>query len=51
MASEDVVAWDEEEKFSEWAWLDQNFAEQQDLLDTCPSLCDVKKIIEDKGDL
>lgn len=51
MASEDVIAWDEEEKFSEWCWDDESFAEHQDLLNGYPFLHEVKEIVEDTGDL
>lgn len=51
MASEDVLAWDDDEKFSEWCWDDENFAEQQDLLNAYPFLLDIKEEVEDKGDL
>lgn len=51
MASQDILAWDEEEKFSEWGWDDESFAEQQDLLNGFPFLQSVKEVIEDEGDL
>jgi len=51
MASEDVLAWDDEEKFSEWCWDDESFAEHQDLLNSYPFLNTVEIVIEDEGDL
>ena len=51
MASEEVIAWDEEEKFSEWGWNDESFAEHQDLLNGFPFLNDIKQVVEDEGDL
>ena len=51
MASEEVLAWDEEEKFSEWGWDDESFAEHQDLLNGFPFLDDIKEVVEDEGDL
>jgi hypothetical protein len=51
MASEEVLAWDEEEKFSEWGWDDESFAEHQDLLNGFPFLNDIKEVVEDEGDL
>ena len=51
MASEEVIAWDEEEKFSEWGWNDESFAEHQDLLNGFPFLNDIKEVVEDEGDL
>jgi len=51
MASEEVLAWDEEEKFSEWGWDDESFAEHQDLLNGFPFLNDIKEFVEDEGDL
>ena len=51
MASEDVLAWDDEEKFSEWRWDDESFAEHQDLLNAYPFLNTVEIVIEDEGDL
>jgi hypothetical protein len=51
MASEDVLAWDDEEKFSEWCWDDESFAEHQDLLNAYPFLNTVEIVIEDEGDL
>jgi len=51
MASEEVLAWDEEEKFSEWGWDDESFSEHQDLLNGFPFLNDIKEFVEDEGDL
>jgi hypothetical protein len=51
MASEEVLAWDEEEKFSEWGWDDESFAEHQDFLNGFPFLNDIKEVVEDEGDL
>lgn len=51
MASEDVLAWDDEEKFSEWCWDDESFAEHQDLLNAYPFLNTVEIVIEDKEDV
>ena len=51
MASEEVLAWDEEEKFSEWGWDDESFARHQDLLNGFPFLAEIKEIVEDEGDL
>jgi len=51
MASEDVLAWDDEEKFSEWGWDDESFAQHQDLLNAYPFLNDIKEVVEDTGDL
>jgi len=51
MASEEVLAWDEEEKFSEWGWDDESFAEHHDLLNGFPFLNHIKEFVEDEGDL
>tara|TARA_B110000858_G_scaffold40443_1_gene45954 strand:- start:90 stop:1061 length:972 start_codon:yes stop_codon:yes gene_type:complete len=51
MASEEVIAWDENEKFSQWCWDDESFAEHQDLLNGHPFLESVKEIVEDEGEL
>ena len=51
MASEDVLAWDDEEQFSEWGWDDESFAQHQDFLNAYPFLNDVKEVVEDTGDL
>ena len=51
MASEEVVAWDDNEEFSQWCWDDESFAEHQDLLNGHPFLESVKEIVEDEGDL
>lgn len=51
MASEEVIAWDDEEKFSEWGWDDESFAEQQDLLNGYPFLQNVEIVVECTDDL
>jgi len=51
MASEEVVAWDDNEEFSQWCWDDESFAKHQDLLNGHPFLESVKEIVEDEGDL
>jgi flagellar basal body rod protein FlgC len=51
MASEEVIAWDDNEQFSQWCWNDESFAEHQDLLNGYPFLESVKKIVEDEGEL
>ena len=51
MASEEVIAWDENEQFSQWCWDDESFAKHQDLLNGYPFLESVKEIVEDKGEL
>lgn len=51
MASEEVIAWDENEQFSQWCWDDESFAEHQDLLNGYPFLESVKEIVEDEGEL
>jgi hypothetical protein len=51
MASEEVVAWDDNEEFSQWCWDDESFAEHQDLLNGHPFLESVKEIVEDEGEL
>jgi len=51
MASEEVIAWDEDEQFSQWCWDDESFAEHQDLLNGYPFLESVKEIVEDEGEL
>jgi len=51
MASEEVIAWDEDEQFSQWCWDDESFAEHQDLLNGYPFLESVKEIVEDQGEL
>src|SRR5210317_1101150 len=48
MASEDVIAWDEEEKFSEWGWDDEGFAEYDDIIRELPELSEVQEIIEEE---
>ncbi len=51
MASEEVIAWDDNEKFSQWCWDEESFAEHQDLLNGYPFLESVKEIVEDEGEL
>lgn len=51
MASEEVIAWDENEQFSQWCWDDESFANHQDLLNGYPFLESVKEIVEDEGEL
>src|SRR5210317_19747 len=48
MASEDVIAWDEEEKFSEWGWDDEGFAEYDDIIRELPELSEVQEIVEEE---
>jgi len=48
MASEDVIAWDEEEKFSEWGWDDEGFAEYDDIIRELPNLSEVQEIVEEE---
>ena len=48
MVSNEVLAWDEEEVYSEWAWDDEGFADHQDLLNAFPFLESVKEIIEEE---
>jgi hypothetical protein len=51
MASEEIIAWDDEEKFSEWGWSEESFAEHQDLLNAYPFLETVEIIVEDEGEI
>jgi hypothetical protein len=51
MASEEAVAWDDEEVLSEWGWDDESFAEQQDLLNGYPFLQQVEVVVEDSDEL
>ena len=48
MASEEAIAWDDEELLSEWGWDDENFAEQQDLLNAYPFLNQIKLVVEEE---
>jgi hypothetical protein len=48
MASEEAIAWDDEELLSEWGWDDENFAEQQDLLNAYPFLNEIKLVVEEE---
>jgi len=43
-----VLAWDEDEVYSEWTWDDEGFAEQQDLLNAYPYLTEVKLVVEEE---
>ena len=47
MASEDVVAWDDEEKFSEWAWDDEGFADHEEVMLEYPEFAQVSEVIEE----
>jgi hypothetical protein len=48
MVSNEVLAWDEEEVYSEWVWDDEGFADHQDLLNAFPFLESVREIIEEE---
>jgi hypothetical protein len=48
MVSNEVLAWDEDEVYSEWTWDDEGFAEQQDLLNAYPYLTEVKLVVEEE---
>ena len=48
MASEEAIAWDDEELLSEWGWDDDSFVNQEELLGISPSLGSVKEIIEEQ---
>ena len=48
MVSNEVLAWDEEEVYSEWVWDDEGFADHQDLLNAFPFLESVKEIVEEE---
>ena len=48
MVSNEVLAWDEEEVYSEWSWDDEGFAEHQDLLNACPFLTEIKLVVEEE---
>lgn len=47
MVSNEVLAWDEEEVYSEWAWDDEGFADHQDLLNASPFLESIQEVIEE----
>jgi hypothetical protein len=48
MVSNEVLAWDEEEVYSEWVWDDEGFADHQDLLNAFPFLGSVREMIEEE---
>lgn len=48
MASEEAIAWDDDELLSEWSWDDENFAEQQDSLNAYPFLNEIKLVVEEE---
>jgi len=48
MASEEAVAWDDEEILSEWGWDDETFAEFDDIVRELPDLAEVKDIVEEE---
>ena len=48
MVSNEVLAWDEEEVYSEWAWDDEGFADHQDLLNAYPFLSEIKLVVEEE---
>ena len=48
MVSNEVLAWDEEEVYSEWAWDDEGFANHQDLLNAFPFLESIQEVIEEE---
>ena len=48
MVSNEVLAWDEEEVYSEWTWDDEGFADHQDLLNAYPFLSEVKLVVEEE---
>ena len=48
MVSNEVLAWDEEEVYSEWAWDDEGFADHQDLLNAYPFLTEVQLVVEEE---
>ncbi len=48
MVSNEVLAWDEEEVYSEWSWDDEGFAEHQDLLNAYPFLTEIKLVVEEE---
>jgi len=47
MASEDVIAWDDEEKFSEWGWDDEGFSTEEEMLANLSDLPSTVEIIEE----
>ena len=48
MVSNEVLAWDEEEVYSEWAWDDEGFADHQDLLNAFPFLESIQEVVEEE---
>jgi len=48
MVSNEVLAWDEEEVYSEWAWDDEGFSDHQDLLNAFPFLESIQEVVEEK---
>ncbi len=48
MVSNEVLAWDEEEVYSEWAWDDEGFADHQDLLNSFPFLESIQEVVEEE---
>ena len=48
MASEEAVAWDDEEVLSEWGWDDENFAEYDDIISEFPDLAEVTLVVEEE---
>jgi hypothetical protein len=48
MVSNEVLAWDEEEVYSEWIWDDEGFAKHQDLLNAYPFLTEIKLVVEEE---
>ena len=47
MASEEVIAWDEEERFSEWGWDDETFLTEEEIMANLSDLEAVVEIIEE----
>ena len=48
MVSNEVLAWDEEEVYSEWVWDDEGFSDHQDLLNAFPFLESIQEVVEEK---
>tara|TARA_R100000278_G_scaffold36100_2_gene32512 strand:- start:2546 stop:2698 length:153 start_codon:yes stop_codon:yes gene_type:complete len=48
MISSDAVAWDDDEILSEWAWNDESFVEQSDLIAENSDLENVSIFIEER---
>jgi hypothetical protein len=48
MVSNEVLAWDEEEVYSEWAWDDEGFADHQDLLNAFSFLESIQEVVEEE---